>query len=131
MINTLFATSSPQHRNKMFMPDSDSAYSRKPAAVAKPSGAADCGKIIKFAAKHSLLISVRAGGHNVAGSALCDGGLVINMRGMNQTIVDPVAQTATTQGMLILSHVDFPRVFVLSHNLLFVIERRDHLGRIL
>lgn len=82
----------------MFMPDSDSKYSRKPAAVVKPLGASDCAKIIKFASEHKLLISIRAGGHNVAGSSLCDGGLVINLRAMNQTVVDIEKQTATTGG---------------------------------
>ena len=82
----------------MFMPNSSSNYSRKPAAVANPVGTFDCAKLLRFAFKHGRLISIRAGGHNVTGSSLCDGGLVINMRHMNQTIVDPVAQTATTQG---------------------------------
>ena len=100
-MQTLFLVSHPStcmHRNEMFMPNSSSNYSRKPAAVANPVGTFDCAKLLRFAFKHSLLISIRAGGHNMTGSSLCDGGLVINMRHMNQTIVDPVAQTATTQG---------------------------------
>lgn len=85
-------------RNEMFLPSSNSGFAKKPAAVVVLGGVSDCSKTMAFASKHQLLMSVLGGGHNVTGSCLCDGGLVLNMRRMNQTFVDPLSQKAITQG---------------------------------
>jgi FAD/FMN-containing dehydrogenase len=46
---------------------------------------------VSFAREHGLLVAVRGGGHNVAGSAGCDGGLLVDLSGMMSVEVDPVA----------------------------------------
>ncbi|MFN8467508.1 MAG: FAD-binding protein [Caldilineaceae bacterium] len=53
---------------------------RHPALVARCTGVADLIDAVNFARTHNLLVSVRGGGHNVAGSAVCDGGLMIDPR---------------------------------------------------
>src|SRR5262245_38159709 len=53
-----------------------------PGLIARCTGAADVMDIVKFARSHELLISIRGGGHNVAGTALCNGGLVIDLSQM-------------------------------------------------
>src|SRR5262249_55888261 len=52
---------------------------RRPALVARVSGAADVVHCVNFARENRLPLSIRGGGHNVAGAALCDGGLMIDM----------------------------------------------------
>src|SRR5260221_1422594 len=51
---------------------------RRPAIIAQCSGAADVVRAVNFARTHGLRASVKGGGHNVAGQAVCDGGLVID-----------------------------------------------------
>jgi FAD/FMN-containing dehydrogenase len=68
-----------------------------PGLIARCTGAADVMDAVKFAQKHRLLVSVRGGGHNVAGHALCDGGLMIDLSLMKGIHVDPVARTARVQ----------------------------------
>ena len=48
---------------------------RKPGVIIRCQGAADVVQAIQFAAAHKLLVAVRGGGHNIAGNAVCDGGL--------------------------------------------------------
>ena len=62
---------------------------RRPALIARCAGTEDVVKAVDFARTHSLLVSVRGGGHNVAGSAVCDGGLVIDLSPMKELHVDP------------------------------------------
>lgn len=52
---------------------------RRPALIARCTGVADVKDAVDFARTHDLLVSVRGGGHNVAGSAVCDGGLMIDL----------------------------------------------------
>jgi FAD/FMN-containing dehydrogenase len=51
---------------------------RRPAIVTRCLGAADVIEAVKLAREHDLLVAVRAGGHNIAGNAVCDGGLLIS-----------------------------------------------------
>ena len=51
-------------------------------------GLADVVAAVRFAQSHGLLVSVRGGGHNVSGSVVCDGGLVIDLREMRAVRVD-------------------------------------------
>ena len=55
---------------------------RRPAFIARCSGTADVLAAVAFARNHGLPLAVRRGGHNIAGNALCDDGLVIDLSGM-------------------------------------------------
>jgi len=67
---------------------------RRPALIARCAGAADVVAAVRFGRERNLLVSVRAGGHNVAGNAVCDGGLMIDVSPMKGVRVDPGARTA-------------------------------------
>jgi hypothetical protein len=67
---------------------------RRPALVARSAGAEDVVAAVNFARDNELLLAVRGGGHGVAGHALFDGGLVIDLTGMRAVDVDPEALTA-------------------------------------
>jgi FAD/FMN-containing dehydrogenase len=61
---------------------------RKPALIARCTGTADVIDCVNFAREHDLLVSIRGGGHNVAGNAVCDGGLMIDLSLMNGISID-------------------------------------------
>ena len=73
-------------------------FDRRPALIARCAGAADVIASVQFARDHQLLVSVRGGGHNIVGFALCDGGLMIDLSRMKSVRVDPVRQTARAEG---------------------------------
>src|SRR5689334_20573773 len=52
---------------------------RRPGLIARCADAADVAAVVRFARTHDLLVSVRGGGHNIAGSAVCDGGIMIDL----------------------------------------------------
>ena len=79
---------------------------RRPAMIARCTGAADVVAAVKFAAKHNVLTSVKGGGHNIAGSALADGGLTIDLSNMRGVDVDPAQKTVRVQGGAFLGDVD-------------------------
>lgn len=79
---------------------------RYPAVIARCSGAADVVAAVNFAREHDLLVSVRGGGHNVAGSATNDGGIVIDLSPMRGVRVDPAARTVRAQGGATWGDVD-------------------------
>ncbi len=62
---------------------------RTPALVVQPASAEDVAAIVRFARERSLLISVRGGGHNIAGTAIAEGGLAVDMSLMRSVTVDP------------------------------------------
>ncbi|MGD2078892.1 MAG: FAD-dependent oxidoreductase, partial [Chloroflexota bacterium] len=66
---------------------------RRPAAIACCAGAADVRAAVDFAHQHGLPVTVKAGGHGVAGKAICDDGLVIDVSSMNSVQVNPATQT--------------------------------------
>jgi FAD/FMN-containing dehydrogenase len=70
---------------------------RRPALIARCAGVADVLGAVRFARTHHLLVSVRAGGHNVAGNAVCDGGLMIDLSPMKGLRVDPGGRTVHAQ----------------------------------
>ncbi|MGQ0715953.1 MAG: FAD-binding oxidoreductase [Pseudonocardiales bacterium] len=80
--------------------------SKVPAIVVQPAGAADIVAAVDFAREHGLALSVRGGGHNIAGTALADGGLTIDMSRLRGIVVDPQARTATVQAGCLLGEVD-------------------------
>ncbi len=71
---------------------------RRPAVIVRCAGAADIAEAIKLARSNGLEISVRGGGHNVAGRAVAEGGLMIDLSPMRGIHVDPAARTARAQG---------------------------------
>lgn len=79
---------------------------KEPALVAQPTGTADVVAAVNFAREHNLLLSVKGGGHNIAGTALADGGLTIDMSRLRGVIVDPEAGTATAQAGCLLGDID-------------------------
>src|SRR5580704_6451128 len=70
---------------------------RRPAAVARCSGPADVRAVVRFAADQGIYPAIRAGGHNVAGLAMIDDGLVVDLTRMKGIYVDPVSRTAIAQ----------------------------------
>lgn len=70
---------------------------RRPAAIARCTGPADVAAAVRFASENDLYPAIRAGGHNVAGLAMLDGGLVIDVTPMKGISIDRKAMTATAQ----------------------------------
>jgi UDP-N-acetylenolpyruvoylglucosamine reductase len=79
---------------------------KRPALVVQPTGTADVVQAVNFAREHDLELSVRGGGHNIAGTALADGGLTIDMSRLRGILVDPGARTATVQPGCLLGEID-------------------------
>jgi FAD/FMN-containing dehydrogenase len=79
---------------------------RRPAAIVHAAGASDVIQTVRLAAQHGLLLSVRGGGHNIAGSAVCDGGLMLDLSSMRSVRIDPKAQTARVEPGARLSDLD-------------------------
>jgi FAD/FMN-containing dehydrogenase len=71
---------------------------RKPALIARCLGTADIVDAVNFARTRGLDLAVRGGGHNVAGRAVCDDGLMLDLSLMKGVHVDPVRRTARAQG---------------------------------
>lgn len=71
---------------------------RRPALVARCAGVDDVTRCVEFAREHQLLVAVRGGGHNVAGHATCDGGIVIDLSAMKGLQLDPKEQRVRVQG---------------------------------
>jgi hypothetical protein len=79
---------------------------RNPALIVECTGTADVIAAVNFARDRILPISVRGGGHNVAGTAISDGGVVIDLSRMNNVRVDPLRKTARVGGGATLGQVD-------------------------
>jgi FAD/FMN-containing dehydrogenase len=79
---------------------------RRPALIARCAGTADVVTAVNFARENGLALAVRGGGHNIAGSAVCADGLVIDLSGMRDVHVDPRARLAWVAGGALLSDVD-------------------------
>lgn len=79
---------------------------RKPGMIARCSNTADVAAAVGHAREHSLLVSVRGGGHNVAGTAVCDGGLMIDLSPMKSIEIDPGNRIAVAQPGLLWGEFD-------------------------
>jgi FAD/FMN-containing dehydrogenase len=73
---------------------------KRPALIARCTGVADIIDAVNFARTHELLVSVRGGGHNITGNAVCDGGLMIDLSRMKSVRVDPAKRTARAEAGL-------------------------------
>ncbi|MGH9245400.1 MAG: FAD-binding oxidoreductase [Acidimicrobiales bacterium] len=79
---------------------------RRPALIARCWGVADVIAVVRFCRDHELAASVRGGGHAVAGHALCDGGVVIDLSEMTGSRVDPLARSIQLEGGCLNVHLD-------------------------
>ncbi len=79
---------------------------KRPAIIAQCVGAADVIDAVNFARQHDLRVAVRGGGHNVAGNAVCDDGIVIDLSAMNGVRVDVAGRTVRAGGGCLLGDVD-------------------------
>ena len=79
---------------------------KRPAIIARCVGVADVIASVNFARDNSLLMSVRGGGHNVAGSAVCEGGMMLDLSLMKGVRVDPVGRTARAEPGFLLGEFD-------------------------
>ncbi len=79
---------------------------RRPTIIARCAGAADVVACVRFAREHGLLVSIRGGGHSIAGKAVCDDGLMIDLSCMKGIHVDPRRRTVRAEPGLILGEFD-------------------------
>ncbi|MCX2928513.1 FAD-binding oxidoreductase [Streptomyces sp. NEAU-W12] len=78
----------------------------KPSLVVQAASAQDVATAVRFATDHGLLLSIKGGGHNVAGTALADGGLTLDMSRMREVTVDPAARLAHAGPGCLLQDID-------------------------
>jgi len=82
------------------------AVKRRPRAIVRCGDTADVAAAVRFARDRDLEIAVRGGGHNVAGTAVCNDGIVIDLSTMRAVSVDPIERTALVQGGALWGDVD-------------------------
>ena len=82
------------------------AVDRRPALIARPAGADDVATAVRFAREHDLPVSVRGGGHSVAGHGVGDGVVMIDLSLLKAVRVDPAARTARAAGGVLLGELD-------------------------
>src|SRR5215218_4630299 len=82
------------------------AIDRRPALIARCAGADDVATAVRFARERDLPVSVRGGGHAVAGHAVCDDGVMIDLSLMKAVRVDPEARTARASAGLLWRELD-------------------------
>jgi FAD/FMN-containing dehydrogenase len=79
---------------------------RRPGLIVRCAGASDVVQAVRFAREHGLLVSVRGGGHNIAGNAVCHGGLLIDLSPMHSVRVDPSIRRAWVEPGALLADLD-------------------------
>ena len=79
---------------------------RRPALIVACASETDIVEAVRFAAGRDLLTSVCGAGHNIAGNAVCDGGLMISLREMTEVEVDPQARTVRVEPGATLADLD-------------------------
>ena len=84
----------------------NASVDRRPALIARCRTESDVQAAVQFAAEHRMLLSVRGGGHHIAGHAVAEGGLMIDLSGMREVTVDPAARTARVEAGALLGDVD-------------------------
>ena len=109
-------TQVPGFRGDLIAPDHDGyddaravwngTVDRRPRLIARCSGTADVAAAVRFARARDLELAVRGGGHSVAGTAVCDDGIVIDLSAMRAVSVDPVERIAHVQGGALWGDVD-------------------------
>lgn len=84
----------------------NAAFDKKPALIARCTGASDVQQSVNFAREHQLLTAVRAGGHSYSGKSSCDGGLMIDLQPMQGVRVDSQARRAYLESGSLLGLLD-------------------------
>ena len=79
---------------------------RRPGLVLRCAGAADVLHGVRLARAHHLVLAVRGGGHNIAGSAVCEGGLMLDLTPMKSVRINPVDRTALVEPGVLLGEFD-------------------------
>jgi FAD/FMN-containing dehydrogenase len=79
---------------------------KRPALIVRCCSAADVMRAVRFATEHKLLVAVRGGGHNIAGNAVCDGGLMIDLSPMKSVRIDTKGMTAHVEPGVTLGEFD-------------------------
>jgi FAD/FMN-containing dehydrogenase len=79
---------------------------RHPGAVIRCRGTVDIMRAVAFAREHDILVAVRAGGHNIAGNAVCEGGLLLDLSLMRGVRIDPVRRIARVEPGATLADFD-------------------------
>lgn len=79
---------------------------RRPALIVQCAQAGDVISAVRFARDNKLLVSVRGGGHNIAGNAVCEGGLLIDLSQMKSVRVDTATRRARVEPGATLADVD-------------------------
>ncbi|MGA2018633.1 MAG: FAD-binding oxidoreductase [Opitutaceae bacterium] len=79
---------------------------RHPALIVRCAGVADIQQAVAFARKYGLLTAIKGGGHNIAGNAVCEGGLLIDLSNLRSVRVDPVAHVAHVEPGATLADFD-------------------------
>ncbi len=79
---------------------------RRPALIARCLGEDDVVMALRAAREHGLVVAVRGGGHNVAGNAICDDGLVVDLSSLKGIEVDGTARTARVEPGVLLGELD-------------------------
>src|SRR5215217_6026805 len=106
----------PRFRGALLGPDEEGydqtrqvwngAVDRRPGLIARCAGADDVVEAVRFARRHNLEVSVRGGGHSIAGLSVCDNGLMIDLSLMKTIRVDPQAATAAAAGGVLWGELD-------------------------
>ena len=84
----------------------NNAFDRHPALIVRCAGASDVARALDFAQNLNSPLAVRGGGHNRAGFSVCDGGVVIDLSGMNRVEVDPGKRVARAQAGALVRDLD-------------------------
>ncbi|HWP13584.1 MAG TPA: FAD-dependent oxidoreductase, partial [Ramlibacter sp.] len=79
---------------------------RRPALIVQCGGTDDVALALRFARQHGLEVSVRGGGHNIAGHSVSDGGLMIDLSGLRAVEVSPARRRAFVQPGATLADLD-------------------------
>ena len=79
---------------------------KHPLLIAQCTCVEDVVTMVNYARENNLLVAIRGGGHNGAGSGVCDAGLVIDLSGMKRIEVDPGKQTVWVEGGCLLKELD-------------------------
>lgn len=84
----------------------NASIDKRPGLIARCAGTTDVVRAVKFARANDLLVAIRSGGHNVAGRALCDDGIVIDLSTMTGVFVDTRQRTVRVRGGTTLGELD-------------------------